>query len=437
METCDVVVVGSRVAGASVAAELARAGRRVIAVDAATFPSDTVSTHIVWPETVVELRELGVLDELLAADSPRLYGIHVEQGGHVADGTFSPVDGIDYALCPRRTRLDDLLVRRARALGAEVREGTRVIGLMREGERVAGVQVRGRNGEPGEIRARLVIGADGRRSTTARLVGAFEPHRRWDNGRGLVFAYVEDPAGDNRRHTLSQWRVGDTLTNYFPTDDGSAIALFMGPKEKVARFEWDDMVARSPQLRERMGGGRMLTRLRKTADNVSYFRRSTGPGWALVGDAGHFKDPVIAQGMRDGIHFGRSLGRVVARNLDDPAALDRILRIWERVRDRECTPTYYWGARLTRTHETSPVEREAFRSLESSAALAGELADVFGRQRRPRELTSLPRLARWTAQAWRRPGADRAAILRELADELRLDALEGIDRVRLSGPAVR
>lgn len=433
----DVVVVGGRPAGASVACELARAGRRVIVVDGATFPSDTLSTHVIWPETVAELRDLGVLERLVAGGSPKMSGVHVDHGGHAADGQFSAVDGIGYAMCPRRTRLDALLVDRARELGAEVREATTVTDLLWTDGRVRGVQVKGRDGTTSQIRARLVIGADGRRSTVARLVGAQVPHRSRDNGRGLVFAYAEDPKGEQDRRTLSQWRIGDTLSNYFPTDDGAAVVLFMGPKADVSRFgadlaHWNVMVERSPGLRERMAGGKLLTRLRKTTDTAAYFRRSSGPGWALVGDAGHFKDPVIAQGIRDAVHFGRLLGQVAAPFLDDPGHLDRQLRRWELARDRECTPSYYWGARQTRTHPVSPIEREVFRSLESSSALADELAEVFARRRRPRQLTTLPRLAGWTARALSRPAAARPQVLREVRDELRFDVAEGLDLLRLA-----
>ena len=435
-ERVDVVVVGARVAGAAAAAELARAGRTVVTVDSSTFPSDTLSTHVVWPETVAEIRDLGGLAELLAGGSPKMLGVHVDHGGYVAEGRFSPVAGIDFGLCPRRTNLDAVLVRCARSAGADVREATTLTDLIWYDGRVVGVRVKDRAGGTNEIYAKLVIGADGRRSTVAQLVGAQTPYRSDDNGRGLVFAYVEDPMGSAERQVLSQWRVGDTLTNYFPTDDGAAVVLFMGPKAHVARFGqdlsyWDHMVAASPHLRDRIGGGRVLTKLRKATDTGSYFRRSSGPGWALVGDAGHFKDPVIAQGIRDAVHHGRLLGQQAAPVLDDSARLGHTLRRWERARDRECLAAYYWGLRVTRTHPVSPVEREAFRDLAATPALADELADVFGRRRKPRQLSSLPRLARWTGRALRH-GSDPRQVLREVRGELALDFAQGRDTAGLA-----
>jgi flavin-dependent dehydrogenase len=288
-----------------------------------------------------------------------------------------------------------------------------------------------------------VIGADGRRSTLARLVGAASPYRSDRNGRGQVFAYVEDPEPAENRTLLYQWRVGDTLGNYFPTGEGSAIVLFMGPAEDVARFgpdleHWNRMIEANPHLRERIGSGRLLTRLRKSTDTVSYFRRSTGPGWALAGDAGHFKDPAVAQGIRDAVHHGRRLGRAAAAELDDPQRLDRAARRWEYERDRDCLPTYYWGLRLTRTHPATAVETEAFRTLEASPAVGDELADVFARSRRPRQLTSLPRLVRWSVRALRRPGSDRRALTAEVRSEMALTVAEWWDGIRLrAGRRVR
>src|SRR5439155_15372683 len=96
---------------------------------------------------------------------------------------------------------------------------------------------------------------------------------------------------------------------------------------------YEQTVASIPGLADRLAGCRRATKVRAATDIESYFRRSTGPGWALAGDAGHFKDPVTAQGIRDALRYGRELGEAAAPVLDDPRAIDAALSRWERDRD--------------------------------------------------------------------------------------------------------
>src|SRR3954453_19910286 len=167
MERFDAIVVGARCAGPAAAIALARAGRRVVALDRARFPSDTISTHLLWPGGVAELQALGALERVMALGAPPLPRALAGAGELTVRAGYSPVDGIAHALCVRRPGLDAALVETARAAGAEVREGVRVTELVFEFGRVAGVR-----GGGFELRAPLVIGPDGRRSTVARLVGA-------------------------------------------------------------------------------------------------------------------------------------------------------------------------------------------------------------------------------------------------------------------------
>ena len=192
-EEADVVVVGARVAGSPAAIELARRGRKVIVLDAGTFPSDTLSTHVIFPTCVAELDALGALEPLLATGSPTHPHVLINHGGVDVHWDYTDVGGFDYGMCPRRTVLDNILVETARAAGAEVREATKITGVEWKGGRVSAVTWSDRKGHTGTIDTKLLIGADGRRSTVAELVGAGTPYRRNENGRGLVFMYVDDP----------------------------------------------------------------------------------------------------------------------------------------------------------------------------------------------------------------------------------------------------
>ncbi|MFD0473459.1 NAD(P)/FAD-dependent oxidoreductase [Nonomuraea thailandensis] len=252
--------------------------------------------------------------------------------------------------------LDEALAETALEAGAEIRQGHRVTGLIWENGRAAGVRVRDQSTQGSqeyEIRARLVVGADGRRSTVARLAGAERPRIAHANGRACYYAYYDDPH-DGWRTTAAMWLTGRELGNAFPCDAGLTLVLLMPPVERAADFrgnleaEFDRTVGLVPGLAERLEGCARQTRIVSSAEHPSYFRRSAGPGWALVGDAGHFKDPVTAQGIRDAVRFGRLLGERVADVLDDPAALDRATRAWERTRDAQCVHTYHWTNLLGR-----------------------------------------------------------------------------------------
>ncbi|TYB51307.1 oxidoreductase [Nonomuraea sp. PA05] len=427
-EQADVVIAGARCAGAATAATLARAGRRVIAVDPVRFPATTVSTHLLFAGGVAELARVGALERVAKIGAPRLSRAFIGGPGHAADGAYNPVDGIDYGLCVRRAPLDQALVETACEAGAEIRQGHRVTALIWENGRAAGVRVRdqsapGHDGREYEIRASLVVGADGRRSTVARLAGAEHPRIAHANGRACYYAYYDDPHPE-WRSTAAMWLTGRELGNAFPCDDGLTLVLLMPPVERAADFrgnlepEFDRTVGLVPGLAERLGGCARQTRIVSSAEHPSYFRRSAGPGWALAGDAGHFKDPVTAQGIRDAVRFGRLLGESVAGVLDDPVALDRATLAWERTRDAQCVHTYHWTNLLGRGDGLAHVQFELLRALTEGPDGVRRVLDVYSRIRDPRETLALPGLLKATARALRGGSGRRAAIARASGEAL-------------------
>ena len=435
-EHFDAIVVGARCAGSAAAVALARAGRRVVAIDRAGFPSDTLSTHMLWPGGVAELKRLGALEAVEALGAPRLPEALAGWDGHELRGGYTPVEGIDYALCVRRPGLDSALVEAARAAGAEVRERCTATALLEREGRVAGVRCRDAEGNASELHAPLVIGADGRRSFVAREVGADEPGLAQDSGRGCYFAYWED-AQPGWRGVAAQWRHSEELVTAFPCDGGLVMVLLMPPVDRAAAFkddlegEYERTVAAVPELAARLGGSERRTKVRHTPVTTSYFRRSAGRGWALVGDAGHFKDPVTAQGIRDAMRFGRLLGEAAARYLGDERALDEALERWERRRDRECLEAYQWTNLVGRAEAMNPIEAELYRVAAGDRDVARAFLDVFSRVARPADVMTLRRLARLTARALRRPGADRGVALRVAWRELRAGVVGRAQRVRL------
>ena len=427
-ETADVVIVGSRCAGSAAAIALAGGGRRVIALDRASFPSDTLSTHLFFPSHFAELARLGALErvEKLGAPHHLQGGLHAK--GITVQGTYDADEGLEYGGCVRRPGLDLALVETARDAGAEIREKATVTDVVRSGSgRVCGVSWRDRDGHEGTISAALVIGADGRRSSMADRFGSRVHHRR-PNGRMMAFAYYEDARDGAERAVATQWRAGRELGTIFPCDGGQLVALVMPPVERTGEFRADPLaafersVAEMPLMAERLEGSTRVTKIRTSYEHHPFFRVSTGPGWALVGDAGHFKDPVIAQGIRDALRFGRLLGEAAAPALDDPARLDTALWAWERNRDAECLDSYQWGNRLGLGDDVSPVEEEAYRWLARDGR-AREVLDAFARRRPWGRVFSPAHALRWTAAALRRPGADRRAVARVTARDLRREAM--------------
>ena len=163
------------------------------------------------------------------------------------------------------------------------------------------------------------------------------------------------------------------------------LVLFMGPAEEIPLFRKDPdgmlrrMLAENPRAAERVGDAPNRTKLRSTGSVAAFYRRSSGPGWALAGDAGHFKDPVIGQGMRDAMRFGRLLGEAAAPVIDDPARLDRTLLDVERGRDRECMASLPLGQPRVAGHD--PRRRCSRRSLRESRPLRPAVPDAHVRPR--------------------------------------------------------
>lgn len=430
MRIHDAVIVGARCAGTTAAAELARQGRDVVVLDRARFPSDTLSTHVLFAGGVEELRRMGAYDRVAALDPSYMRLLEIVFDGEVVvRERWGACGETDFVWCIPRTLQDAILVDAARDRGADVREGWEVLDVLWRGGRACGVRCRDPQGDVRDIHARLVIGADGRRSTIAARVGAWEPYRASRNGRGLVFRYLDDPHVDTPLNaTLQQWRDGDSFCMTFPSAPRPRlVALVMGPPADVTRARrdpegtWAEFGRRHPGWAERLAGATNLSKLRSTADVPAYFRVSSGPGWALAGDAGHFKDPVIGNGQRDALWMGRTLGEMAAPALDDPGALDAALRRYEQARDEECLSAYHFANAETRIQPQSPVLVEIARRAAGPTYRAPDLGDVFQRVRDQQDVLPLRRLVAATAGAAARDPLHAPRMLREVLPDVRTD----------------
>ncbi|WP_017575209.1 NAD(P)/FAD-dependent oxidoreductase [Nocardiopsis kunsanensis] len=351
----DVIVVGARCAGSPTAMLLARQGRRVLLLDSADFPSDTMSTHHVHRPGLELLREWGLLDRLLDTGCPPVTRIVYQVEGVRLEGGVLPSEGISATYAPRRRVLDQLLVEAAVEAGAEFRPRSRVTGLLWDGDRVVGVRHRSADGGTEEVRARLVVGADGMRSTVARRAGAvMETEDPTLNC--AYYTYWEGVTGDLELYHRSSRFVGA-----MPTHDGAALVVCYFPQEQYDEVRRDSLAfylesvrTTAPELWERMSGSRRTERLWGTGAQLNFFREPYGEGWALIGDAGHHKDSMTGTGISDALEQADLLARLVGPHLRDDAKLGSALEEFAVERRRLLDPRYavtLESARLSQAYE--------------------------------------------------------------------------------------
>jgi flavin-dependent dehydrogenase len=352
MTDYDVIIVGARVAGSATAMLLSRAGMKVLMVDRASFPSDTLSTHQVQVPGVERLRRWGLLDAL--AGTPPARRVRFAPGDFVLEGRF-PDGGAVYS--PRRRLLDTVLVDAARAAGAEVREGWPVDELMFADGLVTGIR-RGRQTE----RAPLVVGADGRHSMVARAVGAdaYRTVPARSVGYYTYWAGVELGGGEI-------YGRGDRMLGAWPTNDGLVVTYVVAPVAQFKTFRADiegnvvEALDRT-DLGERIRAGERADRFYGTADTGGRFHRPFGPGWALVGDAGLVLDPITGQGISDALRDADVLAETLLAG--EPLAR------YEQRRNDATGAMYDFTAELARFAPPKPQERALF------SALAGRQREI-------------------------------------------------------------
>ncbi|MGC1165092.1 MAG: NAD(P)/FAD-dependent oxidoreductase [Solirubrobacterales bacterium] len=426
----DVIVVGARCAGSPLATMLSRAGIKVCLVDRAAFPSDTPSTHGIQPSGVKVLDRLGVLERLLEEAPPIDDGIiafddnRIELSG-IARKLGAPVVNI------RRVRLDAILLEAARAAGVEVRTKTTVTGLVESSGRVVGVET-----SAGVLRAPLVVGADGARSTIARLVGAREYHRTAPR-RLFLWSYFEGVDRDERRIWLGNVGADGFLAS--PTDAGLFLAAFVAPIDRRSELRgnrtvgYEEGIARWPELAERLAGARRLGPVLMTSRWHGYFRESAGPGWALVGDAGHFKDPTPGQGISDALRQAEALVPAIERALGGEEPADRPLREWWAWRDRDAWEMYWFAQDMGATYRAPILLGALQERFALEPRLVDDLLRVLGHDLPPSELFSPSLILSVLGEALRTGRGKRLALL----DEFRALAVEELRRRALDVSGVR
>jgi len=317
----DVLIVGTRCAGAPLAMLLARKGYKVLGVDRAQFPSDTVSTHFMWPRTTASLAKWGLLDKLAATGCPMINQVIADYGAIALCGKPNPVDGTDAMYSPRRLVLDSLLVDAAREAGAEIREGTTFRDLLWAEGRVVGARLQDAHGRLIEESAAIVVGADGMWSPVGRAAGATT-----DVAHGsFTCGYYAYWAGVPTQGVEFYVRRGRDIL-VFPTHDGLT-CIWAGRSHE----DWDayrrnvggnyrEIIELAPSLAERLNSSQQVSPFKGTSKLLNFYRQSFGRGWALVGDAAYHRDPLPGMGIGDAFLGAQLLADALADGLANDAA---------------------------------------------------------------------------------------------------------------------
>ncbi|MGH7724334.1 MAG: NAD(P)/FAD-dependent oxidoreductase [Candidatus Eiseniibacteriota bacterium] len=319
----DAVVVGARAAGASTAMLLARQGLSVLAVERTAEGSDTLSTHALMRAGVVQLHRWGLLPAIEAAGTPPVRSATFHYGDETLPVEVQARDGVDALRAPRRTVLDPILAAAARAAGARVVHGLRVVDLMRDGAGgIQGAIVADPVGGVRPVTARWVIGADGIHSGVARLVRS-PVEAAGQHAAAVIYGYWPNPALDGYHW---YYRPG-VSAGAIPTNGGLTCVFVSLPDDRF-REEAPGRIAllfdrvlheSTPDLARSLARTKPAFPLRGFAGERGFLRRAWGSGWALVGDAGFFRDPIAAQGISDALRDAELLARAIV--VGTPAAL--------------------------------------------------------------------------------------------------------------------
>jgi flavin-dependent dehydrogenase len=374
--TWDAIVVGARCAGSPTAMLLTRKGYRVLLLDRAHFPSDTISTHIVQPLAAGALARWGLLERLVATGCPAMNTYSYDFGPVVLEGSPGTAEA-PAGYCPRRTVLDKLLVDAAVEAGAELREGFTVDSIDMEDGRVVGITGHGSDRVPVTERARVVIGADGRYSTVAEAVHP----EQYNEKEMLLAAYYSYWSGlpmNGRFETYIRPHRGFAAA---PTNDGLTLIVLGWPYSEFERNKHDvegnfmATLGMVPAFAARLEGAKRETKI-AGATVPNFFRKPFGAGWALVGDAGYIKDPLTAQGILDAFRDAERCVEALDESLSGRRPFDDAMADYQRARDAHVMAMYEFTCGLARLEPPPPEMQQLFGAIHGNQSAMDGFAQV-------------------------------------------------------------
>ncbi len=359
----DAIVIGARCAGSPTAMLLARQGYRVLLLEKATFPSDVPRGHVIQAPGVALLAEWGLLDRVLASNSPPISSITFDLGALTLTGM--PEGAVN--LAPRHGILDKILADAAVESGVELREGFLVQEILLDGERVTGIRGHGLDGIQVTEQAKIVIGADGLHSLVAQAVHAPEYHTKAPLTCSY-FTYFSDLPTEK----ISLYVRNTYFIVVFPTNDNKTCIGIQFPGAELPSFRADiagnfmRVIELIPELAERVRNATQAERFLGATDIPNFFRKPYGPGWALVGDAGYHKDPYTAQGITDAFLGARLLTEAIDAGLRGIRPMEEALADYEQQRNQDALPKYEFNWQLATFEPPSPELQQLLVALQNN-----------------------------------------------------------------------
>ncbi|CAM4480876.1 2-polyprenyl-6-methoxyphenol hydroxylase-like FAD-dependent oxidoreductase [Paenibacillus endophyticus] len=396
----DVIIVGARIAGATLAYELGRAGYDVLLVDKGSFPSDVLSTHNFFNNSLAMLREMGVLDKLLSTGTPTYKRAYVQLEDAVIEGEFPEVDGESECLCIRRTHLDHILFEHVCSLErVHALQHFRVTGLVREEDIVKGVEGSQSGGETVKYTAKLVVGADGRRSTIRSLAGSkcltaipteFASYVGYFKG----FEQEDEPRSEF-------YKRGELIAIVFPTSDHLHVVGLMFPlanADLMSRMRLNAETGFREIIQSGLGESSFVSRLQE-AEAVGPIRgllgydndwhEAMGKGWALIGDAHSFKDPAIGQGMHDAMYSARLLKGVLDNHGLANVQWEKMASQYESELTNKFEPLFQLACEMTRNVPYTPEQQAVNHLIATYPQAACAFLGMYNHANDPGELGRL------------------------------------------------
>jgi 2-polyprenyl-6-methoxyphenol hydroxylase-like FAD-dependent oxidoreductase len=395
----DAIVLGARCAGSPTAMLLARKGYKVLLVDKATFPSDTISTHLIHPPGVAALSRWGLLDQVVATGCPPITSYSFDFGPFRLTGSPG-TEKFPVSYGPRRTVLDKLLVDAAAKAGVEVREGYTVEEILQNGEGVTGIRGGPKGGSTSTETARVVIGADGRHSILAQAVRA----ETYNEKPPLLAAYYTYWSGLPMGGRFEAYIRDRCSFAVWPTNDERTLVIAGWPqsefeaRKKDVEGSYHRVIDTVPAFAKRVRAAKREERFVGTSV-PNYFRKPYGPGWVLVGDAGYNKDFITAMGISDAFSQSEMVSNAVDAALSGARPFDAVMSEYQSARDTRALPIYEFTCQLATQDPPPPHVLQLFQAIHGNQEAMDGFARVNSGVTSPAEFFSEENVGRIFAAA--------------------------------------
>jgi flavin-dependent dehydrogenase len=361
----DAIIIGAGVAGSPTGLLAARAAHKILLLDKPKA-TDNPATEIMWTGATAKLDRWGLLEEFQALGAPPLQRVRVDLFGTVLSGSPTGVGGVRDFYVPRRAALDKLLLEEAARVGVEVRQDFEVTEIVRSGTRVTGVRGKTKSGETVEESAKIVVGADGRNSVVAQAVKA-ELQKDGPAGCAYYYALWSGVKADSADVTMREGRA----YGWAPTHDGLtrvfaawSEAAFPGSANDVDGT-YQKVLKSDPRISDLLASGKMEGKILGTGFGVSAFMRASyGPGWALVGDAGYYENPLAAHGIMNAFRDAEWMAMALDNTFSGRSPAQDALRDFEVNRNEAETPLYESAGRRSTLSPSPENIRNLIKALE-------------------------------------------------------------------------